>query len=389
MFSGNSILQNRPQLRWTLSSKKLKLKSMADYRETYKETVRTVTEKALFGLMGVRSAVYFTEALSLPYIDSLIRFGHLKVENPTDELKTKVFSQMRKLLEDDARHIADGLYPARVLLPENPIKHFPRLAKIYSDTVRLSWRKRSQKHKEFSTEAEQFLDDVPDYYRRNFHYQTDGYLSEQSAEMYEHQVEMLFRGLADPMRRLLLPPMKRHFKMSSGRGLHFLEVAAGVGSLTRQIAMTFPEAKITVLDLSYPYIKKAQQRLKDFSRIEFVQGDAAQTMFKEHQFDAVVSSFVFHELPREERLKVLKECKRLTKPGGFIGHVDSVQEGDQPGFEWAMDKFPQEFHEPFYKNYVQTPMRELWTDSVGILPHEQVGFYSKVIWSKCPKESSI
>lgn len=356
--------------------------------EKYKENLRSLTEKAIFGFMGARSALYFTEALSLPYIDSLIRHGNLKVDQPSDDLKQKVLNQIKKLLEDDARHIADGIYPIRVLAPENPVKHLPRLVKIYKDTLELSWRKRQKNHKHFSREAEQFLDDVPDYYRRNFHFQTDGYLSEHSAEIYEHQVEMLFRGLADPMRRMILAPMKRHFKMSNGRGLHFLEIASGVGSLTRFLALTFPEAKITVLDLSFPYLKKAQERLKDFPRIEYIQGDAAHTTFKDASFDAVVSSFLFHELPREEREKVLSEGKRLVQPGGFIGHIDSVQEGDQPGFEWAIEKFPQEFHEPFYKNYVQTPMRDLWLNTVGIEPHEQIGFYSKVMWSKRPKDNA-
>ena len=47
----------------------------------------------------------------------------------------------------------------------------------------------------------------PPYYRRTFHWQTDGYFSEHSAEMYELGVELLFRGTADVMRRQIIPPI--------------------------------------------------------------------------------------------------------------------------------------------------------------------------------------
>ena len=39
----------------------------------------------------------------------------------------------------------------------------------------------------------------PDYYQ-NFHHQTDGYLSDHQA-LYDLQVEILFNGSADAMRR--------------------------------------------------------------------------------------------------------------------------------------------------------------------------------------------
>jgi hypothetical protein len=47
----------------------------------------------------------------------------------------------------------------------------------------------------------------PDYYLQNVHHQTDGYLSDHSAALYDLQVEILFHGAADPMRRRLLKPL--------------------------------------------------------------------------------------------------------------------------------------------------------------------------------------
>ena len=50
-------------------------------------------------------------------------------------------------------------------------------------------------------------DGLPDYYRQNFHFQSDGWLSEHSAAIYDTQVEVLFTGAADVMRRRALKPI--------------------------------------------------------------------------------------------------------------------------------------------------------------------------------------
>ena len=52
----------------------------------------------------------------------------------------------------------------------------------------------------------------PDYYLQNFHHQTDGYLSDHSAGLYDLQVEILFNGTADAMRRRVLAPLRRGLK---------------------------------------------------------------------------------------------------------------------------------------------------------------------------------
>ena len=84
----------------------------------------------------------------------------------------------------------------------------------YCTGVAIARRRKKRVHKDFAPELSDLKDEYPEYYMRNFHYQTDGYLSALSAELYEHQVEMLFSGTADPMRRALLSPMKSHFKSS-------------------------------------------------------------------------------------------------------------------------------------------------------------------------------
>ena len=50
---------------------------------------------------------------------------------------------------------------------------------------------------------------LPRYYQQNFHFQTDGYLSDHSARLYDFQVESLFAGTADVMRRRAYVPIAK------------------------------------------------------------------------------------------------------------------------------------------------------------------------------------
>lgn len=339
---------------------------------------KDLRKKALYGFALARSVSFLTQNLLLVLLAEKSR-----MQNPefAKNLKT-ILKDISDLLKEDANNIAEGIYPASVLKPESWQKSFKRYPEIILDALSVRRRRQEKKNHDFNLEAEEYLRDVPDYFRRNFHFQTGGYLTEKSAHLYEHQVEILFSGAADAMRRLLLKPLKEHFPHSQGEGLHFLEVAGGTGRLSKFVKLTFPKAKITVLDLSHPYLKKAQANLSEFSKVDFVQGDAAALPFKDQQFDAVFSCFLFHELPYEERKKVLKEAVRVLNPGGFCGLVDSLQDEDRSEFDWALKQFPVDFHEPFYKNYLQNPMEGLLKDAGFEKVERNIGFFSKAVYGQ-------
>ena len=83
----------------------------------------------------------------------------------------------------------------------------------------------------------------PEYYLQNFHHQTDGYLSDHSAELYDLQVEILFNGTADAMRRRVIAPLKRglrHFNDRAPASLRILDIATGTGRTLHQIRRALP-----------------------------------------------------------------------------------------------------------------------------------------------------
>jgi len=319
------------------------------------------TESFALVVHSLRSSLFIAESVPLFLLQGS---AAVRPQAPPPEGSLEVtVARLRELLERDSALIGQGLAPLSVLAPRDPLGHGARLLRILADGRAISKRKRTRKAAAFGRAAQRWLDDLPNYYRRNFHYQTDGYLSERSADLYEHQVELLFRGGADAMRRMILPPLAAHVGTNGvrrrGEGLRFLELGSGTGSATQSVARAFPEAKITCLDLSYPYTKHARKSLEELDRVECVQGDAAALEFADARFDAVYSVFMFHELPLPVREVVLDEARRVLRPGGFFGLVDSLQTGDDGELDWALDVFPREFHEPYYANYAANPMEAL------------------------------
>lgn len=336
-------------------------------------------EWTALGVHGLRSALFFAESVPLGLLERPKRPREEERAGPGSGTRPKAradrrgaprpperealeatLSRLRALFEHDAQQIARGIIPLSVLAPRDPLGHGLRFLRILADARDVLDRKNRREADAFGTEAARWLDELPAYYRRNYHYQTDGYLSESSADLYDHQVELLFRGGADAMRRLIVPPLRAHFSQcSEGRGLRLLELGSGTGAATHAVARAFPRAQITCLDLSYPYSRHARRQLAGYDRVQCIQGDAAALDFADARFDAVYSVFLFHELPLPVRERVVAESWRVLAPGGFFGCVDSLQTGDDPGLDWALEFFPRVFHEPYYAHYAAHPLDEL------------------------------
>lgn len=334
-------------------------------------------EKLLKVYQHLRSGVYFVESIPLIGVNYFLKNKKDRYQVTPHDLDYLAKS-VDKLFKYDTQCIEERIYPASVLTPGNPFSHLKSLRKVYLDVIKVAYRKLNRKTKSFSKPAQKLAEDLPEYYQRNFHFQTDGYLSETSAEIYEHQVEILFKGTADAMRRLFLKDMKRHFGTRSNKKIRILEIAAGTGASTEFLLKTFPEAKITCLDPSPTYLKQAQENLKKNSHINFVQGLGEDLHFKDETFDAVCSVYLFHELPREIREKVIKESLRVLKPGGYMGIIDSLQMDDDPKLNWTIQEFPKDFHEPFYKNYIETPMENMVPMGAELI-RKRIGFLTKAL----------
>lgn len=323
----------------------------------------------------LKSLNFLSQNIALPLFERLLA-GTEQLPKPELEKLKIVLTQLNLLIQQDYQENGHLLSTNDSLGNLKPLIKINKFFDVIRDGLAVSQRRTQKNHKDFKEISPQLLESTPEYFQRNFHFQTDGYFSKSSANRYDHQVEILFAGGTNPMRRLILNPLKNHPHPIK----RILEIGAGTGGLTQWLHKAFPEAHITCIDLSAPYLWKARQNLKNTLSIDFLTGDGAHYAFEPESFDAVVSCFLFHELPLEVRKKVLENSLRALKPQGFLGLVDSIQYGDQPDLNWALDEFPQRFHEPFYKNYAQTPMEKLFAN----YPLQDISsrscYFSKAVW---------
>lgn len=341
----------------------------------------SIPEKWIYQYLKLRSLLYTVESLLVPLAEFTVT-GQ-RPETPLD--KPRLFQHARRalteLLEIDAFKLSRGEAPLSTLWPEHPRRHFERLFELFLDARRAVRERQNRTQTALSWEAERLSHHTPAYFRRKYHFQNDGYLSEKSASLYEHQVEVLFAGAADSMRRLAIAPLRELLDAEDGDSV--ADFACGTGSFTRILASQFPKTKIVGLDVSPPYIDRAIDS-SDQENIHFKIADVCQSNLASASQTAVVSVFLFHELPLPERKLVIKEAWRVLKPGGKIVIVDSLQLGDNPDLDESLRNFPKRFHEPFYAGYIKMPLENLLQECGFTKLRSEFGFFAKCLSATKP-----
>lgn len=290
-----------------------------------------------------------------------------------------------ELLERDWADAEAELYP-RQLLFQLPATEYARLyPKLISDFPRIVRRAKRGDYQDLPEGVD--LEAYPAYYRRNYHWQTDGYFSRRSAELYDVGAEFILFGLADVLRRRVLPPIARHLAEHGLRRAHILEVASGTGSLLRQMIGAYPQHKYYGLELSPYYTEFARERLACPS-LTLVNDSAESMPFRDEYFDVVTCAHLLHELPRGARGNVLREMGRVLRPGGLLVIEDSVQADAPADVRPFQERFAGEFHEPFYRDYLCDDIGAS-LHAAGLAVHSsETHFLAKVVVAKRAESKS-
>jgi ubiquinone/menaquinone biosynthesis C-methylase UbiE len=297
----------------------------------------------------------------------------------------EVRAVLRRRDELHARDLANveaGLYP-RELLFDIPVARYMRaLPRLLRDTPRVVRRKKAGAFRDIPEVDKQRY---PAYYRRTFHWQTDGYFSDHSAEVYELGVELLFRGTADVMRRQIIPPVTRAVHAAGGASrVRLLDVACGTGRTLHQLAVAHPALRLYGIDLSPAYVRLARRRLADVAEVALAVENAEALPFADGAFDVVTSVYLFHELPRNTRRAVARELWRVVRPGGLVVLEDSAQLAESAEIASALRAFPDEFHEPFYADYLEDDLAELLREVGFSVESSEPQFVAKVVIARRP-----
>ncbi|MBW4551108.1 MAG: class I SAM-dependent methyltransferase [Aphanocapsa sp. GSE-SYN-MK-11-07L] len=311
-------------------------------------------------------------SLAMPPIDS-------KSKPLPPELLAWIQQQFDQLIETDWQDAERGVYPTSLLF-DNPWDDFFRFYPVIWFDLPEMWQRANQKrYHEFADGIQ--TSDYPSYYLQNFHHQTDGYLSDTSANLYDLQVEILFGGTADPMRRRILGPLKQELKATAlaPHQLKILDLACGTGRTLKQLRATFSQAALCGTDLSPTYLRKANQSLSQNpgELPQLLQANAEALPYLDNYFHAVSSVFLFHELPAEARQNVINQAFRVLQPGGVFVICDSVQAIDSPQLAPMMENFTAIFHEPYYRHYVTDDLNLRLTEAGFAKLETQTHFMSK------------
>jgi len=259
----------------------------------------------------------------------------------------------------DNANIASGLYRAASALKASKVGNLIATSmRFLAEIPRVDERRLKNAGTEVRALAgsEKF----PAYYRQNFHWQTGGWLTQESAQLYDFQVEALFAGTAAAMRRttvlaLLADALQGHDQ----RQTRVLDLGCGTGSFAAEIMVNYPRLKLTALDMSPAYAAKARSNLRAWRSAEVCTGAAESLPFPDASFDCIISVYLFHELPPKVRRSAFAEIARVLKPSGTFILADALQTGDNRDLDAMLEYFPIGFHEPYFKSWLDTDLISL------------------------------
>ncbi len=312
---------------------------------------------------------------------------HTAEDGPDGPTITAFERRYQELLDRDLANVEAGLYP-RSLLFQIPLATYalrlPRLLADIPSVLQRVWRRDYR-----ALPAEVDVARYPAYFRRTFHWQTDGYFSRRSAELYDVGVELLFAGTADVMRRQVIPPITRAIAAGLAPDTRLLDLACGTGRTLAQIAVAHPALRLTALDLSPYYLQEARAALADVPDVSFVAENAEQLPFRDGHFGVVTSVYLFHELPRPARRRVLAEAYRVLEPGGLFVIEDSAQLAESGELAFFLGRFATEFHEPFYRDYLEDDLAGALAEAGFVIEAVEPHYVAKVFVARKPVEGSI
>lgn len=116
------------------------------------------------------------------------------------------------------------------------------------------------------------------------------------------------------------------------RGEHVLDIGCGTGSLAllakRQVG---PDGRVVGIDGSPEMIARARRKTaRANAEVAFEVAPAQALPFADCSFDVVLSTLVFHHLPRPSRAQLGREIRRVLKPGGRVLAVDFARGDTKP-----------------------------------------------------------
>jgi len=151
-------------------------------------------------------------------------------------------ADMAKLFLQDLANVEAAIYPLPADHDGSLLDLIRRSRLFFDDLPNIHRRRERRAHSEVLNETTRGT--RPRYYLQNFHYQSGGWLTEKSAELYDTQVEVLFNGSANAIRRQALPPLYEVFAGRDQRKLKVIDIGCGTGRFIDAIKQVWPKLPV-------------------------------------------------------------------------------------------------------------------------------------------------
>ncbi|MBD0693575.1 SAM-dependent methyltransferase [Streptomyces sp. CBMA123] len=119
-------------------------------------------------------------------------------------------------------------------------------------------------------------------------------------------------------------------------GDHLLDVGCGTGHPAMRLAER-TRARVLGVSISPTQVDRATQKARDAGlsgRLDFIRADAMDLPCEPETFDAAWAIEMLFHVP--DRLQVLREIRRVLKPGGRLVLADFVQTGPLTDTDWGL-----------------------------------------------------
>ncbi len=137
--------------------------------------------------------------------------------------RRRLYADMASLFLQDLANVDAGIYPMPADHDGSLLMLLHRSRLFFEDLPNIHRRREKGLRQEVL--SEETRGKRPSYYLQNFHFQSGGWMTQESAQRYDTQVEVLLNGTANAIRRQALRPLHEIFAGRDQRRLKLLDVA--------------------------------------------------------------------------------------------------------------------------------------------------------------------
>ncbi|MSO65981.1 MAG: class I SAM-dependent methyltransferase [Alphaproteobacteria bacterium] len=200
---------------------------------------------------------------------------------------------------------------------------------------------------------------APDYLLENHHHLVPGgYAEERAADdvaagaLYDRGAFLYVGGYFGPrmdgLGRAMVTFLKRNYPHLRPRRILDMGCTAGGSSVALKEA--YPDAEVYGIDAGAPCVRYAHPRAESLGvAVHFSAQNAEGTSLPDDYFDLVVSTAMLHETATRALQSIVRESRRVLKPGGLMVHAEQPQyEGVAAWEQFVRDWDTNNNAEPFW-----------------------------------------